>query len=451
MEVDKLASKTKVTNKLKFRFSDKHKDYIRRCKVASINVAEGAVRAGKTVDNIFAFAMELERTEDKIHIATGNTGPSAKIIIGESNGYGLEHIFRGRCRWGKFKGNDCIYINTKTGLKQVIFAGGGKADSYKSIRGNSYGMWIATEINLHHEETIKECFKRTFAAKNRKTFWDLNPSNPEHRIYVNYIDKYAAKQENGEFKDGYYNYEHFTIYDNINISDERREEIVSTYEVGSIDYKRDIRGERTAAEGLIYTKFARDPDFYLIRPEEVGNITKINIGVDFSNGGGANHAMVATAMINNYEKIVVLGSRVYPGTYSDYELAEEYVDFLKEIEGKYSNIAYYTYGDSAKQSGLRELRSALARHGLNRQVWDSQKRTINERIRVTLSLINTERFNYTSNAEDLRLAMCSALWDEKSSNDKRLKDLSTDVDSLDAFEYSFSSEIENLINYRAVN
>ena len=129
-----------------------------------------------------------------------------------------------------------------TGLKQVIFAGGGKADSYKSIRGNSYGMWIATEINLHHEETIKECFKRTFAAKNRKTFWDLNPSSPEHRIYVNYIDKYAAKQENGEFKDGYYNYEHFTIYDNINISDERREEIVSTYEVGSIDYKRDIAG-----------------------------------------------------------------------------------------------------------------------------------------------------------------------------------------------------------------
>ena len=39
-----------------FNFSEKHKEYIRRCKECSYNVAEGAVRAGKTVDNIFAFA-----------------------------------------------------------------------------------------------------------------------------------------------------------------------------------------------------------------------------------------------------------------------------------------------------------------------------------------------------------------------------------------------------------
>lgn len=57
-----------------FRFSEKHKAYIRQCAVCTYNVAEGAVRAGKTVDNIFAFAHELKTTPDRIHLATGLNG-----------------------------------------------------------------------------------------------------------------------------------------------------------------------------------------------------------------------------------------------------------------------------------------------------------------------------------------------------------------------------------------
>ena len=37
---------------LKYVFSEKHKEYIRRCVSCEFNVAEGAVRAGKTVDNV---------------------------------------------------------------------------------------------------------------------------------------------------------------------------------------------------------------------------------------------------------------------------------------------------------------------------------------------------------------------------------------------------------------
>lgn len=54
--------------------------------------------------------------------------------------------------------------------------GAAKEDSYKKIRGNSYGMWIATEINLHHDNTIKEAFNRQLAAQRLKVFWDLNPA-----------------------------------------------------------------------------------------------------------------------------------------------------------------------------------------------------------------------------------------------------------------------------------
>ena len=122
MKMARAASRKKT---LPFAFSTKHVEYIRRCAANQINVAEGAVRAGKTVDNVFAFAHELKTTPDKIHLATG---------------FGLEHIFRGQSRWGKYKGNDCLTIKgPDTGYRTriVIFAGGALASSFKKIRGET--------------------------------------------------------------------------------------------------------------------------------------------------------------------------------------------------------------------------------------------------------------------------------------------------------------------------
>ena len=125
---------------INFRFGDKHKEYIRACRYCTFNILEGAVRSGKTIDNVFAFAHELMTTPDKFHLSTGSTIANAKLNIGDANGFGLEYIFRGQCRWGKYKDNDCLRIRGPyTGGREriVIFAGGSKADSFKKIRGNS--------------------------------------------------------------------------------------------------------------------------------------------------------------------------------------------------------------------------------------------------------------------------------------------------------------------------
>ena len=64
-----------------FNFSDKHKRYIKNCANSTYNILEGAVRSGKTVDNVFAFAHELKTTKDRIHLATGSTMANAKLNI----------------------------------------------------------------------------------------------------------------------------------------------------------------------------------------------------------------------------------------------------------------------------------------------------------------------------------------------------------------------------------
>lgn len=232
------------------KFGEKHKEFIRAAVQNTVSVAEGAVRAGKTIDNITAFAYMLEQgVPDRIHLASGSTVGTAKLNIGDANGFGLEYIFRGRCRWTQYKDNQALVIKIRGREYVVIFVGGAKADSYKRIRGNSYGMWLATEINLHHQETIKEAFNRQLAAKVRRVFWDLNPINPGNWIYKEYIDKFP------EMFPGNYNYGHFTIFDNASIPPERIAEIKQQYIPGSVWYRRDIEGERCVAEGLVYPMY----------------------------------------------------------------------------------------------------------------------------------------------------------------------------------------------------
>lgn len=78
-----------MSKQLQFVFSEKHKRYIRACRAGTCCVAEGAVRAGKTIDNVFAFCTALETSPDKIHLATGSTIGAAKLNIGDCNGFGI--------------------------------------------------------------------------------------------------------------------------------------------------------------------------------------------------------------------------------------------------------------------------------------------------------------------------------------------------------------------------
>ncbi|HFT7145670.1 TPA: phage terminase large subunit [Clostridioides difficile] len=435
-----------VTKKktIPFRFGEKHKEYIRRCASNTYNIAEGAVRAGKTVDNVFAFAHEIKTSRDKIHLATGSTSANAKLNIGDANGFGLEYIFRGQCHWGKFKGNECLYIkgiSTKHKQKIVIFAGGAKADSYKKIRGNSYGMWIATEINLHHDNTIKEAFNRIIASTNRKIFWDLNPDNPNSAIYKDYIDNYMKKDKEGTLLGGY-NYQHFTIHDNITVSEERKQAIISQYDINSIWYKRDILGQRCVAEGLIYEYFANNKEQF--KAETVDPLMDVIIGVDFG-GNKSYHAFVATGITYNYKKVIALASERPSADTSPDELNNLLINFIKKVINLHGKVDY-VYCDSAEQVLIRGIKNAVEKENLNVSVRNALKSAINDRIRLTDLLISQGRFEYTRHSETLVNALCSAVWDSKeTSEDIRLDDGSSDIDSLDAFEYTIERYLKRFI------
>lgn len=444
---------------LSYMFSEKHKEYIRRCVSCEFNVAEGAVRAGKTVDNVYAFAHELKTTPDRIHLATGSTVGNAKLNIGDCNGLGLEHIFRGQCHWGKYKDNEALYIKgpaTKFCQKIIIFAGAAKADSYKKIRGNSYGMWIATEINLHHDNTIKEALNRQLAAKHLRVFWDLNPDNPNATIYTEYIDRYMKQAEEGNFPGGY-NYMHCTLYDNMTISDERKKEIESRYDPTSIWYMRDIKGMRVVASGLIYRRFADDTStkqFAFRLDKKPTDLMEIILGIDFG-GSGSGHAFTATAITRGYGAVIGLASewiacKDKQGNQIEIDpeqLGSMFCDFCRKIINRYGYITT-VYADSAEQTLIAGIRSSLRRNGLGWiRVENALKTEINDRINALVMLMAQGRFFYVGKeCASLVTALCIAVWDPNEvTKNVRLDDGTSDIDSLDSFEYTFERSISMLI------
>ena len=433
-----------------FRFGEKHKEYMRRALHAKINVAEGAVRAGKTVDHVYVFSHLLETSPDRIHLATGATASSAKITIGDCNGLGLEARFAGRCRWCLFHGCEALKVNTKTGEKIILFAGGKNADSYKKIRGNSYGMWIATEIDLHHDSMIKEAFNRQLAARDRRVFWDLNPASPSASIYKNYIDVYAEKAKKSEFADGFYNYGHFTIFDNPTVSKERLCEILSQYDKGSVWYRRDILGERCSAEGAVYPYFTEHLSEILIKRDALpsSDVEFITVGVDFG-GNRSKTAFVACAFMRKGGGICIVGEHTVKGGKGEItgaKLNDDFAKFISSLRDHFPDVdVRYAFCDSESQYLINGLRSHVRGLGDPIKIGESAKRKIKDRIDCTTSLMVRGRFRVLDECVSVQKGLSEAVWDPDSEGDVRLDNFTSDIDILDAMEYSFERYMNRLV------
>ena len=422
-------------------FSPKHKAYIKAALKNRMCVAEGAIRSGKTIDHCIIAAAYLEETPDKFHLASGSTIGNAKLNIGVCNGFGLENLFRGRCHWGKYKDNEALFINTRTGEKIVIFAGGAKADAYKRILGNSYGLWIATEINEHYDSTdsrtsfVKVASGRQIAARRPFTLWDLNPCNPKASIYENYIDKYRR-----DGLAGGYLYEHFTIKDNATITPERLREIESQYDPQTVWYRRDILGERAIAEGLIYQAFADRPELFCV-DDIPGRIRHAVIGVDFG-GGTSAHAFCCVGYFDNC--IVVLDEYREREALNPTKLERDFVDFVRRCQMRW--LVTDAWCDSAEQTLINGLRVAAARERLPINIGNALKKPINDRIRATCLLMGAGRFFVNNACVHTIDALKSAVWDsKKETEDVRLDNGTTNIDNLDALEYAFERDIPTLI------
>lgn len=429
--------------------SQRQHEYFLRCFESWFNVAEGGKRGGKNVLATLIFCSMLENHKNKIHLVAGVSVATAKLNILDCDGYGLLNYFEGRCREGKYKDRDCVYVQTKTGEKVVLVSGGGKDGDEKLIKGNTYGMAYVTEANECHRKFLKEVFDRTLSSSDRKIFHDLNPKEEEHWYYTDILKFHEGQQaKNPRYG---YNYGHFTLVDNMSLSDDQIATVLSTYQKDSVWYKRDIRGERAVAEGIIFRRFAEDSVPYLYEDSEIfdqdGKLiqtpSKVVIGVDFG-GNGSMTTMICTLYYNRYHDFRV-AEEAYLELSKDIDadkICEKFIEFYRLCIEKYGRVSWI-FPDSASTTMINSLRSAAKKAGLPaNNIKGCRKNEISERPRTVDILFNTGRLKINKQCARLRKAIGSLKWDEKHPNIPEDKNIGNVNDWWDAFCYCLLDFIE---------
>ena len=211
---------------------------------------EGTPRSGKTTAGTMRFARHLIRSRDALHLVTAYSAEQAYRLIMEGDGMGLLHIFAGCCRTSHDDSGAHLLVHLPDGDKKVYWKGGGKADSHKSITGMSLGSVYFCEINLLHDSMIQECFRRTYAARDRWHIADLNPPSPADPCIKNVLEIQHAR------------FVHWTCADNPVLTPERLKEIEAACRKSPFLYKRDWLGQRVIPEGVIYWMF--NPDRHIV-------------------------------------------------------------------------------------------------------------------------------------------------------------------------------------------
>lgn len=438
-------------------FSEKYIKYYWRAKESKMNVLEGAMGSGKTLINVMSFAEKLETHKDKLFLVSGSSATNAKTVVADCNGFGLEHLFRGRCRWVKLRGGaEALRINTETGTKDVMFIGGGDKGSFKKIQGMRFGMWLATEIINHYVgyepryDFISMAFSRLTNSTDERVYWDLNPVYPTHEVYVKYLDPIVEQGNAGTYAGGV-NYSKVNIYANSSITDEQLASILSKYVKGSVEYKRNVLGLREVAEGLIFGQFADNSKKWIVNLDFLKGrrVDYVTIGVDF--GGNKSHTgFVATAICDNFQTLVVIADdalEMVKGSTDTNTIRTKFKEFYNKVIALGLGRVQAIYGDCAEQVLLTELQNAMRELGVfDIPVMDSYKGSIKSRIDCKQILLNTDRWFVLDTCKLVITSTQQQVWNTKEGHEDERLDNGEDIniDIADSEEYSWSKFIPQL-------
>lgn len=410
-------------------FSDKQKEYIRERGAHRWGIKSGAVRSGKSyLDIVYTIPANIRQriNEPGLAVLMGNTKGTLQrnIITPLQENYGVRLV------------GDIGTDNTAHIFGEKVYCLG--ADNIRhvdKIRGASFKYCYGDEITTW-EQAVFEMVKSRLDKPNSRFDGTCNPDNPTHWL-KHFLDGQADIYQ-----------QNYTLDDNPFLPRAFVENLKREY-YGTIFYNRLVLGEWVAAEGAIYRLFADNPERYLIITPPAGVIDAY-IGVDFG-GNGSAHSFTLTGLTRGYKDVVILDEWYHKGELTPQELETAFIDFCRQNCKRY-NISE-AYADNAETTLIKGLQNAAYRHsdainGL--QVYKCMKKPINDRIALEIRLFAADRLKIMRHCTHAIDAFSGALWDDKSAKDKRLDNGTTNIDSLDSFEYSIERKIPDLIELEKI-
>lgn len=395
------------------KLTDKQKEFWRES-THRWNIKSGATRSGKTFVDFYNIPKRIRAC----------TGHGLVVLLGNTKGTLERNILTPmRNIWtpslvGNISSDNTVHLFGK----RCYALGADKVSQVSKIQGSEIEYCYGDEITTWSEDVFT-MLKSRLSAPNSCFDGTCNPEGPTHWL-KSFIDS-AEDKALDVFSQSY------TIYDNPMLPKSFVENLEKEY-AGTVAFDRFILGKWQAAEGVVYRKFADDPERFIIDkvPEDIG---LCSIGVDFG-GNGSAHAFVLIGLSKDFRRVYVLDEYYKKKEISPDELQADFIDFVRSAMSRYRVPAVYC--DSAETVLIGGLRLATVRESIPVDVKNAVKGEILGRIRFFQSLMAFDGFRVMRHCKHLISALRCAVWDKKADKDVRLDDGSTNIDSLDAMEYA---------------
>lgn len=392
-------------------------------------ICDGAIRSGKTVFMMLAFVDDAMRrySNQRFGICGKTVDSTIKNIITPY----MQTVYANERYVIEWKRADKVLEVRCNGVKNIFEVFGGKDESsFQLIQGRTLAGVLLDEVALQPRSFVEQALARC-SVEGSKMWFNCNPDNPAHWFNKEWILK--AKEKNALHL-------HFELRDNPSLS----EKIVQRYEsmYSGVFYLRYIKGLWVAAEGAIYTPWCDDCERYL-KTVSRNEISHSIIGVDFGGNGSAT-SFVCIGILKGFKGIAVLREYYRRGVTTPTAQEEAFIQFAKECKEEFGTREVFC--DSAEQTLIAGFRAAALKAGVFIDIKNARKGEIIDRIRFTLRLMGRGAFFVDQNCIHLREALASAVYDPKyTTEDRRLDNGTTNIDSLDAMEYAFESVMDDII------
>ena len=374
-------------------------------------IADGAIRSGKTVCMSLSFVFwAMENFSGQNFAMCGKTiGSFRRNVL-----FWLKIMLKGRGYAVTDHRADNLVEITRKGVTNYFYIFGGKDErSQDLIQGITLAGVFFDEVALMPESFVNQATGRC-SVDGSKYWFNCNPDGPYHWFKLNWIDKQKEKN---------LLYLHFTMDDNLSLSERIKERYRSMYT--GVFYKRYILGLWAMAEGIVYDMFT-EKRHVVLDVGETGS-TKY-VSVDY----GTQNATVFLLWKKSKDgKWVCAKEYYYSGRdkqvqKTDSEYADDLEKWLDGLDPEKIII------DPSAASFIAELKKRGYRI-------KKAKNDVLDGIRFVAMLLNLSAILFHENCRETIKEFGSYIWDEKAlerGEDRPVKQFDHCMDAVRYFAYT---------------
>lgn len=383
-------------------------------------IADGAIRSGKTLSMSLSYVIwAMSNFNDQSFGMCGKTIGSLRRNVIQL----LKTMLSARGYDVQDRRADNLIIVTKGDVSNYFYLFGGKDEASQDlIQGITLAGCFFDEVVLMPESFVNQATGRC-SVDGSKFWFNDNPEGPYHWFKTGWIDK--AQEKN-------LLYLHFTMEDNLSLSERIRKRYASMYQ--GVFYDRYIKGLWCIAEGLIYSMF--DPKVHVIDKRDIpkNDIIAYNISVDYGIFNPTVFLLWGKLRNGNH---VLLKEYYHCGRETTQKTDSEYAkDLLKFMEGyKVREVII----DPSAASFITEVRKKLR----NKATVRKARNEVLGGIRLVSSLISQDILYVDINCHNTIKEFGSYRWDENASRHGDDKPLKEEDHTMDALRYYCMTKIPN--------